>query len=459
VQTLILRNDVPGTRPWASNQDPLTADRGWDVLQVLLAVFILTAIGRLHQLYPQIQPIKPAMLSAVGAIVYFAADTSRLRRLRTVNFPTTWFVVAILLWIAIGLPTSIHQRHTWELLTGDFSKTVVMFVVIVAATRSLRDVERLLLAYLASSVIYAFVVVTRFSVGPGSWRLTNLYSYDPNDFATWAVSAIPIALHFLTSRGKSAYRLLAIVGLPLLIFAFVKSGSRGGFVALGVTVLYLLVFGRAIAFRWKAVGIAVIALTMTFTASEQFWTQMRTIVSPTEDYNMTSETGRVEIWKRGVGYLLTHPVLGVGGANFGVAEGTLSPLAWRQQYGLGVKWTAPHNSFIQIAVDLGFPGIFFLLGSIVATFILLRRVRQGEDRHPRALRLSEPLTASFLGFIVGAFFLSFAYSSILYVLIAFATATAKVWSVSGHRAPGPLGPSRPHQSGRAPRSAGPLLQR
>ena len=67
-------------------------------------------------------------------------------------------------------------------------------------------------------------------------------------------------------------------------------------------------------------------------------------------------------------------VFGVGPNNFGTAEGRLSPFADRQQYGIGVRWNAPHNSFIQVGAELGVPGLVLFVGMIASTFVALRRL-------------------------------------------------------------------------------------
>jgi hypothetical protein len=146
---------------------------------------------------------------------------------------------------------------------------------------------------------------------------------------------------------------------------------------------------------------ALVAAILLMTASDQYWQQMSTITSDT-DYNQTAETGRLQIWSRGIGYMLQNPVLGLGPGNFQTAEGTLSPLAERQQFGIGVRWNAPHNSFVQIAAELGIPGL------------------------RRSAALTPALTASLLGFVVGSFFLSLAYSEMLYTLVALSVGVQKV---------------------------------
>jgi len=109
---------------------------------------------------------------------------------------------------------------------------------------------------------------------------------------------------------------------------------------------------------------------------------MHTIIKPEEDYNRTAEEGRVKIWKRGIGYMMLHPVFGVGAANFPVAEGTISPLAGRTEVGLGVKWGAAHDSFVQIGAELGIPVCSCSSRSSAAALSVWR----GYSRRPRARR-------------------------------------------------------------------------
>jgi len=155
---------------------------------------------------------------------------------------------------------------------------------------------------------------------------------------------------------------------------------------------------------------------------------MGTITSQS-DYNHTSETGRLQIWNRGIGYMLANPLLGVGPNNFPTAEGTLSPLAERQQYGIGVRWNAAHNSFVQIGAETGVPGLGLFVAMIASAFVALRRAGRAASRTPGAAvspALSAALTGALIGFTVGAFFLSLAYSEMLYTLLALAVAVRKV---------------------------------
>ena len=155
------------------------------------------------------------------------------------------------------------------------------------------------------------------------------------------------------------------------------------------------------------------------------------MLNPSADYNFSaqSDVGRGQIWKRGVGYMYTHPMFGVGVSAFPVAEGTLSERAALQQYGIGFKWSTAHNSFLQVGAELGFPGLllfFMLLGAAFRTTWKLSKMRGPNRRPPPEAAMAGALTASLIGYCVCGFFLSQGYSAYLYTVVAMVVGLAKV---------------------------------
>jgi putative inorganic carbon (hco3(-)) transporter len=395
-----------------------------------VAAYVLTAVGRLHQLFGALEGLHLALISGLLAIGLYAIDGSPQRRGALVLGRTTMLVAALLVWMAMSVPFALSTGASFDLVVNNFMKTAIMSFVVAGSVRRRRDVERLALVYLAGAVLYSLVVMTRFDLGDGGqWRLGHLYYYDANDFATFVVTAMPLGIYFLHAAPKASARVAAAAGLVVLTLGFVWSGSRGGFVALGAVAAFIVFRYSAIPLRWRVSATALVAIVLVTTASDQYWQQMGTITSES-DYNHTSESGRLQIWSRGIGYMMANPLLGVGPNNFPSAEGTLSPLAERQQYGIGVRWNAAHNSFIQIGAETGLPGLALFIAVIVSAFAALRRsgpaeaalARAGEARAP----LTPALTASLIGFAVGAFFLSLAYSEMLYTLVALAVGLHKV---------------------------------
>jgi O-antigen ligase len=399
-------------------------DLKWDLLLVCVAGYILTAVGRVHQLFPILEVFRPAILTGAVAIVLYLLDRHEERQLSRLFGPTAKYLIALFIWMVLSVPGALVPGSSFDLVADNFSKTVLMFFVIAGAVRGARDVERLTLAYFVSATVYAGVVITRFDVGGGDdWRLGRLYDYDANDFATFAVTAMPFGLYFLHAGRRTFGRVLAALALAVLTLAFVRTGSRGGFVALMVVAGFIVLRYSAIALSRRVFATVLIALVTLGAASNQYWNQMSTILSDA-DYNRTEESGRMQIWRRGMGYMLQYPILGVGPHNFQAAEGTLSPFSDRQQFGIGVRWNAPHNSYLQAGAELGFPGLLIFLGVIASAFGALRRSSRSE--HAQAAQLAQALMASLIAFAVGAFFLSLAYSEMLYTLIALAVGLQKV---------------------------------
>ena len=401
----------------------------WDLLLVCIAVYLATAVGRIHEVFPILQVLKPTLLAAAMSIGLYLLQRSSQRRMRLVNSRTTACLIGLVVWGALSVPAALNQGLAFQ-SWSDFARTIVMCFVIAASVRRPADIERLFLVYFGVTVTYTAVVLSRFHLGGGdTWRLGDLYTYDANDLATLIVTAMPLGLYFVIGQGRVLLRLLAAGGLIVLAVGLISSGSRGGFVAFLAVAAFVLVMMTTIPARSRIGGLVVILVVLLGTASDKYWTQMQTIVHYDQDYNVTSETGRVRIWKRGIGYMTDHPLLGVGMRNFPVAEGTISPLAGRRERGIGVWWGAAHNTYVQVGAELGFPGLLLYLGVIGTAFWSLRRVsRRALRSHPQGGEISRPaqsLMAALVGFAVGSFFLSLAYSDMLYMLIALAVGLVK----------------------------------
>jgi len=411
-------------------QSPIPGARtpGWDLLLVCLAVYVATAVGRIHELFPMLLPLKPALVAAILAIGLYTLQHSGQRRVGLLRSPTTTYLLGLVLWGAVSVPAALNQGLAFQSWT-DFVRTVVMCLVVAGSVRRVPDVERLILVYLAATVVYTAVVLSRFQLGADNWRLGDLYTYDANDLATLIATAMPMGLYFVLGQRRPLVRLLAGTGLAVLAVGLIRSGSRGGFLAFLAVTAFVLVRVTTIPARSRLAGLVVILAVVFGTASDKYWTQMQTIVHCEQDYNMTSDEGRVQIWKRGIGYMVDHPAFGVGMRNFPVAEGTISPKAKLRERGRGVWWGAAHNSYVQAGAELGIPGLLLFIGLFASAFVALgrvaRRALQVSPAGSDVSRLAQCLLATLVGFAVGAFFLSLAYADMLYMLMALTIALAK----------------------------------
>ena len=429
----VVRPLTPRPRALGAGAGALAPDRGWDPLLVALAAYVLTSVGRIHQLVGFLAPVHLALVSAIVAIAIYTTSGGAARRLRLVSrHPVTLGVLGLAGWMMVTIPFALWRGWAFDEWWGRFLKAAVMYVVLAGAVRGLRDVERLAFTYLIAVGIYSAVVVTRLHITGPDWRLAVLYDYDANEYAALIAMSLPLVAYFTLQRGPVWRRAAALGAGMLLAVGFVWAGSRGGFLALVVVGAFLLLRYRGVRLGWRVAAAGVLATALVTTATDSFWHKMTTIISPGSDYNVTGEQGRMKIWARGVGYMLHHPVFGVGAGNFPVAEGTISPLVRSARPNQGVKWSVSHNSFIQVGAELGFPGLALFLVMLVSAWTALGAIgrRPGPPSRPGGgppgTHLAQALAGSLVAFAVGGFFLSLAYRDFLFVLLALIVGLDKV---------------------------------
>ncbi|HEV3141896.1 MAG TPA: DUF5935 domain-containing protein, partial [Vicinamibacterales bacterium] len=198
-----------------------------------VAVYVMTAVGRIHQLFGALEALHLAMIASVLAIVLYVLDSKGERRAERLTGTTVTLSAVLLFWAMLSIPSALRAGDSFDLIFDNFFKTLLMSFVVAASIRGIRDVERLALVYFAGAAIYSSIVISRFDLGDGgNWRLGHLYYYDANDFATFVVTAIPLGVYFLHTATRWTTRIWAGIGLVVLSLGFVWSGSRGAFIAL-----------------------------------------------------------------------------------------------------------------------------------------------------------------------------------------------------------------------------------
>lgn len=438
VSTAALREETDPSLPPAWSPVPARlggGGRGWDLLLLCLSGFILTSVARIHQLFPALAVFRPVTVMGILAIGLCLLDRVPPRRIYAFQIPATRWLLALAVWMALSVPGALWPGGAFGTFR-DFAKTALIYFVIVRAVRSARDIERLALVYVLGAAIFAAMVLThtQFQLDVGG-RMERLYFYDSNDFATYTVTALPLGLYFIMN-GRPWLRVAACAASAVLATGFVWSGSRGGFLALLAVVAYFLLRYTSVQRSWRWTTVAVVGVLLTAIAGSTYWERISTVLHPSADYNLTDEQGRLRIWERGMGYMIQHPVFGVGGGNFPRAEGTISPLVGRQPAGRGLKWGPPHNSYVQVGAELGVPGLIIYVAFILSVCTALRTlptapgppgVADPTGRRPlERARLAQSLTASLIGFAVGSFFLTLAYHDMLYTLAGMAVGLHQV---------------------------------
>jgi O-antigen ligase len=408
----------------------LQAEPRPDRLMRAIALMLFTYVWRMQDAFPILGKLQLAAIALLTAVVIFSSARHVARRLRLIqSAATAKLIVALLIIMCIGVPFSLWQGHSAMFVLKSYLPNIVFFMLVAASVRTVRDIEWFALMNLYGALVFATVVSLFFHVG-GDGRLGGLIYYDANDFALVMVSTIPFAFYFVTKQHKGSRRVLALVTLSMVLTSIVKSGSRGGFIGLIAVLVYLLLFYRAIPSRVRlGVTVAGTVLFLGF-ASNKYWTMMGTILHPSNDYNYTDNTGRMEVWKRGVGYMLHHPVTGVGVAAYPQAEGQSDLAVSLLSEGRGFKWSVAHNSFLETGAELGIPGLLVFIAIFVVTMTALGQISKRGRWAPwvsqREIALAQMLIGALVGFAVAGFFVSAEYFAYFYFMLGLSVGLIKV---------------------------------
>lgn len=398
-----------------------------DPFRVTLFLLIVMTISRVHMQFPALKPLRPGLLiTGIAVVIAYA----RPNLLSTRPLFQTWparLIGAFALLACVGAPFGISLGNSASAILSDYDKTVIFALLIIVATRSVRDFRGLVWAVVISSAILAWLALFVFRVSHyhGYDRLANLDTYDANDLGLVLLVGLPftlLAFRMAGPWGKAACGL--VIGATAAAIA--KSGSRGALVGLTAAGAAMLLLLRDTPV-YKRVGIAFATfVALTLFAPAGYWGQMSTLLNPKADYNWDSPNGRRRVAIRGVEYFFNYPVFGLGMANFQKAECTISSNAHEHLAGEPIQCTPPHNAYVQAGAELGTGGIILWLLMIPGGVISLLRLKKSlprawleDDRDHRLLYLApDYLAIAFVGFTFGSFFLSFAWMDVTYVLPA-----------------------------------------
>ncbi len=332
----------------------------------------------------------------------------------------------LVVWMVVSVPFSIYPTEGFSFLTDHLWKMLISLCLILAYGNTEESLDKMIWAFILAVGIFGVIALISSHTG----RFSVVTEYDPNENALLFVLAVPfIFWKMMTLRGFKKILMACLLGL--LVLGIVETSSRGGFLGLvAVTLVSVYQYKRATninIFNFKiAASIVLVIGVLYFAGGEQYKQRISTIFDTSSEYNYTSSSGRLTIWKQGLSLMVFNPLLGVGVASFETGLGR----TFRMDEG---QWQAAHNSFIQVGAELGFPGLIAFCFIILSTIAHLRKAaaaryvlhaHAGEDspEQPKqklnlGLTTACSLIGSWTGFIVSGSLLSVAYGNLIFFLI------------------------------------------
>lgn len=406
-----------------------------DPLRLSLFLVVLISISRIHHHFAMIGRLRPAFLLFGFSVLYVALvpRSIDLRNLKVGPAPRAMAGLTLLACLSAVFGISLGNAASYFL--AEFSRTLIFAFLMIVAIRSVQDLSTFIWGFVISAGVWVWLAFFFFEpevdIGSGrdNLRLDGLYMYDSNDLGLIMMITLPLTLLVLQAARSRLAKAFCLATLLGIVMTTAMTGSRGAMVGLFAVGAALFLTLTHIALVKRVALIGVIGFALAIAAPPGYWDSMRSLAAPTDDYNWSSPDGRKAVALRGLGYMAAYPVFGIGIDNFGMAEGTISSKARAHVAGTGLRWTAAHNSYVQVGAELGPVGLGLFLWIIFAGVFGVRRMWQripAQWEHSDAERrflffACRYLPIAFVGFAVPALFVSFAYLTPIYFLAAFMT--------------------------------------
>jgi O-antigen ligase len=372
----------------------------------LLWSFVL--LGRPQDFFLALQPMRPALLLSVinvGAF-FFGAGEKQLSSLFRIN-ETRKYMLFYLVMI-IGIPFAYHRRIAFEYIFLSYLPNILFFLIFLTQVNSFKRLKSIVLVISLCVFFYSFFGITAGSFVQGRFKIYGAM-FDPNDIAYVLISLFPLSFFYIVHREGILKKLLSIASIVGSLLVILYSGSRGGIVGLGAVLTSLLLTRSGNIKKSYKIAFLVGGMLIFLLNSEKInIDRYSTLTEVGSDYNVTDEWGRVQIWERAFGLLMSNPVTGVG---VGCSEMAIGYA--REAAGVLPKWQSVHNSFIQIAVETGVIGFTLFMILVVVSlkeFSKARKMGGNSDEIIQFKTIAGLIYIEFVGHLVTAFFLTQGYS-------------------------------------------------
>ena len=345
--------------------------------------------------------------------------------------PRTVLMVVLMVLIAI----SYSQAQVQDEYTNKYFFEYVKIIIIALFTVGQCDTkERLRGMFWVIAISLGF-----FGVKSGLWgvltgggrqilRGPGGMLEDNNDFALALVMNVPLLYYLGLNEGKQWVTRATHAAVVLTIFTVLLTHSRGAFLALSFTALWM---------SWRSgqlframMFLLFLAAMFPFVAPQEILDRLASITYKGD----SSANARLTAWRTAFEMIKDNPLWGVGMRNFQprYPEYSVVPL------GPDATTYVAHNSYFQIWAESGTLAFLVYMGVLASVLISLGRTYRACRNRPDlqwAMNYARMMEATTVGFSVGAFFLNRGHFDLWYHWLALVAALNLCAASALRRAP------------------------
>jgi putative inorganic carbon (hco3(-)) transporter len=344
----------------------------------LFIVFIVFTLLSIPSRFPFIGVVRPTvvLVTLITMVIVFTSGAQRGRDTSKTTRLLTFFIIYMLL----SLPFVQWPGSVLRFGIEGFVKVVVFFFFTVQLVDTFKRLRLFVMTIVACQVfrvlepLYLHLTTgylgsqAHMSGGGFMGRLSGAPSdiINPNGLAFVVLTALPL-LHYVFGGSPRFLAKLAYAALaPLLLYAFVLTGSRSGMVGLLVVLAMIVWKSRHRVILLSVVAIAAVILggTMSVEMKDRYVSLVNV-----ETQHGATRTGRIEGIKNEFRVGLNRPIFGHG---LGTSREALFNFRGSNQIA--------HNLYTEVFIETGIIGLCFMLlilGSIVSN---VREIRPAVEK-------------------------------------------------------------------------------
>lgn len=263
------------------------------------------------------------------------------------------------------------------------------------------------------------------SLSDGTIRFTGLISNDANYAASYLLIVIPLAFFLGKEATNNKKKLFYYLGCITTVVSIFLTYSRAAYLSL-ILLFFILIlniedkFKSIIILCFSGLIIISFAPSSFFIRLSSFYNLLKDIIFNQADFLLLKNKApslflRYQLMKSGVFMFLSNFVFGVGFGNFQL---------FSKKYGALSNQVA-HNSYLNIAGELGFVGLF-IISLIIISIGEISRFTLKITKDDSMILLTKGLRISFLVYLFNSLFLNNIQEIMFWVLIALLMSTFEI---------------------------------
>jgi putative inorganic carbon (HCO3(-)) transporter len=286
---------------------------------------------------------------------------------------------------------------------------VGFFVLTLLVVGSVARLRRVLLVAIGSMALASLYVLREWQGGSslyGAGYRPGYVTGDPNFYAASTLLCLPLAFGWAVDRRRGWERVYCLGCLFLGLAGSMVAASRGGFVGL-LAAMAFLVWHSPRRGRNFALGAGALALFLIVSPTSP----LQRIMNPIRGDEEATDV-RLKLWAGALNMVADAPLTGFGLASFKVEAGAYADLPEDVRF-------AAHNAYLEIAVEMGLPGLVALLALIYLSCRSADRVRRQTRRTgpPLLHRSALGIEAGLVGFAVSLMFVSGLFLKMFWLML------------------------------------------